>query len=81
MTTSLRSLTLFLTVFVLAAGCSSAEVSAQPQDQWITLFDGASLDGWTQAGPGDFVLESDGTMRSRRLGFQVCLGTRWATTI
>ena len=68
MTTSLRSLTLFLTVFVLAAVCSSAEVTAQPQtaqDQWITLFDGTSLDAWTQAGPGDFVLEPDGSMRSR----------------
>ncbi len=32
--------------------------------EWQTLFNGSSLDGWKQAGPGSFVLEEDGTMRS-----------------
>ncbi len=34
------------------------------QAQWKTLFDGSSLDGWYQAGPGQFVLEPDGSMIS-----------------
>ena len=34
------------------------------QAQWKTLFDGSSLDGWSQAGPGQFVLEPDGSMIS-----------------
>ena len=42
-------------------------VMAQPQssaEQWHTLFDGTSLDGWRQAGPGSFSLEDDSTMLS-----------------
>ena len=60
-----------LVAILLLAGCSGTEPvvpSMQAQadpDPWLTLFDGTSLDGWTQAGPGDFVLEPDGTMRSR----------------
>ena len=64
MTSSLRPVVFVLALIVLAA-FSNADVKAQSQDDWITLFDGTSLDGWTQAGPGDFVLEPDGAMRSR----------------
>ncbi|MDQ3459358.1 MAG: ThuA domain-containing protein, partial [Deinococcota bacterium] len=32
--------------------------------EWVTLFDGTSLDGWQQAGPGGFTLEDDGSMLS-----------------
>ena len=71
MNNTLRPVAFLLTVLLAAAGCSGSEQMAQPaqmqaaQDQWITLFDGTSLDGWTQAGPGDFVLEPDGTMLGR----------------
>ncbi len=34
------------------------------QAQWKTLFNGSSLEGWYQAGPGQFVLEPDGSMIS-----------------
>lgn len=39
---------------------------AQPEQGYQMLFDGtsASLDGWTQAGPGSFELQSDCTIRS-----------------
>lgn len=35
------------------------------QAQWQTLFDGSTLEGWYQAGPGEFTLEADGSMVSR----------------
>ena len=35
------------------------------QAQWQTLFDGSTLEGWYQAGPGEFTLEADGSMLSR----------------
>ncbi len=35
------------------------------QAQWHTLFDGSTLEGWYQAGPGEFTLEADGSMVSR----------------
>ena len=34
------------------------------QAQWKTLFDGSTLEGWRQAGPGQFILEADGSMVS-----------------
>ncbi|MYI84106.1 MAG: DUF1080 domain-containing protein, partial [Rhodothermaceae bacterium] len=34
------------------------------QAQWKALFDGSSMDGWYQAGPGQFILEPDGSMIS-----------------
>jgi len=37
---------------------------AQGQSDWTTLFDGSSLDGWKQAGPGGFTLQDDGSMVS-----------------
>ena len=38
--------------------------SAWGQDGWQPLFDGSSLEGWTQAGPGGFTLQDDGSMVS-----------------
>ena len=70
MNATLRPAVLLVAILLLA-GCSGTEPMTQPMqtqaasDQWLTLFDGTSLDGWTQAGPGDFVLEPDGTMLSR----------------
>ena len=53
----------------LAAGCSGTQPmagdDAATEGEWIALFDGTSLDGWTMAGPGSFVLEPDGTMQSQ----------------
>ena len=40
-------------------------IPAAAQDGWQTLFDGTSLAGWEQAGPGGFDLEDDGTIVSR----------------
>ena len=34
------------------------------QAQWTALFDGTSTDGWRQAGPGNFTIDSDGTLVS-----------------
>ncbi len=45
-----------LLLMISTAGSASA--------QWITLFDGTSLNGWQQAGPGYFSLETDGTLLS-----------------
>ena len=36
-----------------------------PEQQWITLFDGTSLDQWTHVGPGGFALQDNGTMKSQ----------------
>lgn len=57
------TLHLILPLAILAA----TELPALAQEshaEWQTLFNGSSLDGWKQAGPGSFVLEDDGTMRS-----------------
>ena len=37
---------------------------ASGQDGWKSIFDGTSLDGWKQAGPGGFTLQEDGSMVS-----------------
>ena len=42
----------------------SPATEPSPSEEWITLFDGSSLDGWTMTGPGSFTLESDGSMLS-----------------
>ena len=59
----------FAALFVLSVGfligcAGSAETTQQPTDEWITLFDGESLEGWTMTGPGSFTLENDGSMLS-----------------
>ena len=43
------------------------------QEQWRSLFDGKSLDGWQQVGPGNFVIE-DGLLKS-----QGGMGLLWFT--
>ncbi len=51
---------------LVAAGCSGtrdASVQGNPSE-WITLFDGDALEGWTMSGPGEFTLEPDGSMLS-----------------
>ncbi|MDT0377374.1 ThuA domain-containing protein [Streptomyces sp. DSM 42041] len=45
-----------------AAG--AAEADCRPETGYTPLFDGTSLDGWSQAGPGSFALE-DGTLTSQ----------------
>lgn len=49
-------------------GCSGTQETTQDSvassDMWVTLFDGSSLDGWQQSGPGQFTLQDDGTMLS-----------------
>ncbi|MFE7648776.1 ThuA domain-containing protein [Streptomyces phaeoluteigriseus] len=36
----------------------------RPENGYRPLFDGTSLDGWRQAGPGSFTLDDDGTLTS-----------------
>ncbi len=56
-----------LTLLLVVAGCSGTGHTAADLEQegWITLFDGTSLDGWTQVGPGGFELETGGSAVSR----------------
>ena len=70
--TSSKGLLLAVALFLTLPGYARAQDTAtdttgQPpaaSEDAVTLFDGTSLDGWTMAGPGRFVLEDDGTMRS-----------------
>lgn len=50
----------------------AASVSAQQED-WRPLYDGESLDGWQQVGPGKFVIEN-GLLKS-----QGGMGLLWYT--
>ena len=45
------------------ADCAPAD-DGSPEEGYTQLFDGTSLDGWAQAGPGSFELGEDGTMTS-----------------
>ncbi|CAM5540064.1 ThuA domain-containing protein [Streptomyces aurantiogriseus] len=45
-----------------AVGESQAD--CRPETGYRPLFDGSSLDGWKQAGPGSFTLDDDGTLTS-----------------
>ncbi|MFC8519486.1 ThuA domain-containing protein [Streptomyces sp. NPDC057257] len=41
-----------------------AQADCRPENGYRALFDGSSLDGWKQAGPGSFTLSEDGTLTS-----------------
>jgi type 1 glutamine amidotransferase len=41
-----------------------AQADCRPENGYRPLFDGTSLDGWRQAGPGSFTLSDDGTITS-----------------
>ncbi|MGI5438945.1 ThuA domain-containing protein [Streptomyces shenzhenensis] len=41
-----------------------AQADCRPENGYRPLFDGTSLDGWSQAGPGSFTLSEDGTLTS-----------------
>ncbi|CAL9364069.1 hypothetical protein SUDANB6_00724 [Streptomyces sp. enrichment culture] len=41
-----------------------AQADCRPENGYRPLFDGTSLDGWKQAGPGSFTLSEDGTLTS-----------------
>ncbi len=60
------ALSITAALIVAAVGCAGPRGTAvePPSNQWITLFDGASLEGWTMTGPGSFSLEQDGSMLS-----------------
>ena len=46
-------------------GCAGTEDTTQPDEPtWISLLDGPNLEGWTQVGPGRFVQEENGRIRS-----------------
>lgn len=66
---SLRAAWLAALLSTLSVGspifAAAAERMAGSAEGWITLFDGTSLDGWRMAGPGNFTLETDGSMLSR----------------
>ncbi|MGW7645652.1 ThuA domain-containing protein [Streptomyces bobili] len=40
------------------------QADCRPENGYRPLFDGSSLDGWRQAGPGSFTLDDDGTLTS-----------------
>ncbi|MEU2280416.1 ThuA domain-containing protein [Streptomyces sp. NPDC013178] len=40
------------------------QADCRPETGYRPLFDGSSLDGWQQAGPGSFTLDDDGTLTS-----------------
>ncbi|MFF8970731.1 ThuA domain-containing protein [Streptomyces sp. NPDC014995] len=40
------------------------QADCRPETGYRPLFDGTSLDGWKQAGPGSFTLDDDGTLMS-----------------
>jgi type 1 glutamine amidotransferase len=40
----------------------AAQADCRPENGYRPLFDGTSLDGWRQAGPGSFSLDADGTL-------------------
>ncbi|MFC8343614.1 ThuA domain-containing protein [Streptomyces sp. NPDC057280] len=42
----------------------AAHADCRPENGYRPLFDGTSLDGWQQAGPGSFTLSDDGTLTS-----------------
>ncbi|MGR6973839.1 ThuA domain-containing protein [Streptomyces cynarae] len=42
-----------------------AQADCRPENGYRPLFDGTSLEGWKQAGPGSFALDADGTLTSQ----------------
>ncbi|MFP3986843.1 ThuA domain-containing protein [Streptomyces sp. E11-3] len=42
----------------------AVQADCRPERGYTPLFDGSSVDGWKQAGPGSFELGDDGTLRS-----------------
>ncbi|MER8033145.1 ThuA domain-containing protein [Streptomyces bauhiniae] len=42
----------------------AAQADCRPENGYRPLFDGTSLEGWRQAGPGSFTLSDDGTLTS-----------------
>ncbi|MFJ5518752.1 ThuA domain-containing protein [Streptomyces griseoluteus] len=42
----------------------AAQADCRPENGYRRLFDGTSLEGWRQAGPGSFALSADGTLTS-----------------
>ncbi|MFD7886266.1 ThuA domain-containing protein [Streptomyces bauhiniae] len=42
----------------------AAQADCRPENGYRRLFDGTSLEGWRQAGPGSFTLSDDGTLTS-----------------
>ncbi|CAL9608245.1 ThuA domain-containing protein [Streptomyces sp. enrichment culture] len=40
----------------------AAQADCRPENGYRPLFDGTSLEGWRQAGPGAFTLDADGTL-------------------
>ncbi|MFG2352105.1 ThuA domain-containing protein [Streptomyces sp. NPDC048521] len=42
----------------------AVQADCRPETGYTALFDGDSLDGWQQAGPGSFTLSDDGTLTS-----------------
>lgn len=59
--------TIAVFALIALASCTGAEQVVQdtaPAEEWITLFDGTSTDGWAMSGPGAFNLLEDGTIES-----------------
>ncbi|MFJ3669264.1 ThuA domain-containing protein [Streptomyces sp. NPDC090106] len=48
----------------IAYALGETQADCRPENGYRPLFDGTSLDGWQQAGPGSFTLDEDGTLTS-----------------
>lgn len=59
-------LLLILGLSVVIAGCSGQKETATDSEarNWVTLFDGDSLEHWTHVGPGGFSVQNDGSLKS-----------------
>lgn len=55
---------LVISIPLAIAACSGPKDAAMDGEDWVTLFDGSSLDDWTHVGPGGFSVEENGTLKS-----------------
>ena len=53
---------LVLLAFSSCAGTEQVVQQNEPLNEWITLFDGSSTEGWSMTGPGAFTLAEDGSI-------------------
>ena len=64
----MRQIIVVLVLLTLTACAGTEQVVEQsstvPMNEWITLFDGSSTEGWAMTGPGSFVLQDDGSVLS-----------------
>ena len=65
----LRSTTMALLVFASTASSFGQTASGQAGAPWVTLFDGTSLDGWTNVGTANWKLADGAAQANQGVGF------------